>query len=205
MLEIDPHPLLDLARFVMTFPGPLDRHPSPDWLVALLGRDAPSPFECDDRTRGSVRDLLRHGGFKPTGRSKPASEYLLRTAQEGISSINAVVDLGNVASLHSGLPISVVDLDLVAPPLSVGLGHPGESYVFNSSGQTIDLGGLVLLRDARGPCASPVKDSQRTKTSGSTTRVLTLIWGTRALPGRAAGVERWWRTLSERLGATIEA
>ncbi len=30
-----------------------------------------------------MRKLLRHGGYKPTGRGKPASEYLVRAAGEG--------------------------------------------------------------------------------------------------------------------------
>ena len=42
-----------------------------------------------------VRDLLRAGGFKPAGRSKPASEYLVRAAGEGkLAGINLVVDGG---------------------------------------------------------------------------------------------------------------
>ena len=58
-----------------------------------------------------VRNLLRHGGFKPSGRSKPASEYLISAVEKGrLGSINAAVDCCNVASLHSGLPISVVDV-----------------------------------------------------------------------------------------------
>ena len=30
-----------------------------------------------------MRELLRYGGYKPTGRGKPASEYLVRAAGEG--------------------------------------------------------------------------------------------------------------------------
>ena len=37
-----------------------------------------------DARRAAVRQLLRYGGFKPSGRNKPAQEYLLRVAtQEG--------------------------------------------------------------------------------------------------------------------------
>lgn len=203
MLTIAPHPLLDLAAFTAELPNPLGESPSPEWLVALLKADAPAPLQRAEDVRQAVRDLLRHGGFKPTGRSKPASEYLVKAAEEGgLSSINLVVDACNVASLHSGLPISVVDLDLAKAPLSVALPPEGASYVFNASGQIIDVAGLISLHDAEGPCAGPVKDSQRTKTHAGTRRILALVWGTNAAPGRAARTAAWYRELLERCGAT---
>src|SRR5262249_41662323 len=121
MLTVDPHPLLDLQAFVTRFPRPLGELPVPPALQALLSLDAPAPLPRGDAVRGVVRQLLRHGGFKPTGRSKPASEYLVRAVGEGkLASINAAVDACNVASLHSGLPISVVDLDHAREPFRVG-------------------------------------------------------------------------------------
>src|SRR5262249_14432708 len=74
MLTMDPHPLLDLRAFVTIFPRPLGEMASPPELQALLVLDAPAPVHSDDAVREIVRQLLRHGGFKPTGRSKPASE-----------------------------------------------------------------------------------------------------------------------------------
>ncbi|HSP81173.1 MAG TPA: phenylalanine--tRNA ligase beta subunit-related protein, partial [Myxococcaceae bacterium] len=194
MLTVDPHPLLDAVVFEAIFPSPLSALPSPEWLVALLKLDAPAPLSADDAVRGVVRDLLRHGGYKPTGRGKPASEYLVRAAGDGtLGSINAAVDACNVVSLHSGLPISVVDLDRATPPFRLGVAPQGASYVFNASGQSIDLSGLLCLFDAEGPCANAVKDSQRTKTHGETRRTLTVIWGTQALPGRAQQAFGWYR------------
>ncbi len=146
-----------------------------------------------------MRTLLRHGGFKPAGRSKPASEYLIRAVVEGkLSSINVAVDACNIVSLHSGLPISVVDLDRARPPFRIGLASQGANYIFNASGQTIDLTGMLCLFDEEGPCANAVKDAQRTKTSPETRRTLSLIWGSTALPGRAAQAESWYRSLLEK-------
>jgi DNA/RNA-binding domain of Phe-tRNA-synthetase-like protein len=204
MIPTDPHPLLDARSFQTDFAEPISALPSPEWLKALLALDAEAPLRSDDSVRAAVRDLLRHGGYKPTGRGKPASEYLVRAASEGgLSSINAAVDACNVASLHSGLPISVVDLERVKPPLRLGLAPEGARYVFNASGQEIELAGLLCLFDAEGPCANAVKDSQRTKTHEGTRRTLSIIWGTRALPGRAEACAEWYRALLGRLGGTI--
>lgn len=179
--------------------------PSSTELRALLSLEAPVPLHSDDNVRDAVRALLRHGGFKPAGRSKPASEYLLKAAADNaLASINLAVDACNVVSLHSGLPISVVDLDRIRPPLRIGIAPAGASYVFNASGQTIDLSGLLCLFDAEGPCANAVKDSQRTKTTTETRRTLSLIWGTKVLAGRAAQTETWYRQLLEQHGATTE-
>lgn len=205
MLEIAPHPLLDLGAFVTVFPAPLGELPSPPWLLALHRVDAAAPLTADDAVRAAARDLLRHGGYKPTGRGKPASEYLIRAATEGaLGSINAAVDACNAVSLHSGLPISVVDLDRVQPPLRVAVASEGQSYVFNSAGQVIDLKGLLCLYDQAGPTANAVKDAQRTKTDGATRRTLSLVWGTRALPGRTAQTVAWYRELLAQVGAITE-
>jgi DNA/RNA-binding domain of Phe-tRNA-synthetase-like protein len=205
MLSVDPHPLLDLRAFVTSFPRPLGESPAPREVTALLAEGAAAPLASDDAVREAVRALLRQGGFKPTGRSKPASEYLLKAVRERLlSPINLAVDVCNVVSYHSGLPISVVDLDRTREPLRVGIAPPGSSYVFNASGQSIDLGGLLCLFDAGGPCANAVKDAQRTKTGPETRRTLSLVWGTTALPGRVEQTTRWYRELLDKHGATTE-
>ena len=106
-----------------------------------------------------------------------------------------------MVSLHSGLPISVVDLDRARPPLSLQVALPGSRYIFNASGQEIDVGQLLCLCDADGPCANSVKDSQRTKTHAGTTRTLSIVWGTHHLPGRTAQTVAWYRSLLEAAGA----
>jgi DNA/RNA-binding domain of Phe-tRNA-synthetase-like protein len=202
MLTIDPHPLLDLRAFVTTFPRPLGEVPSPPELQALLNLHVAAPLRSDEEVRERIRQLLRQGGFKPTGRSKPASEYLLRAVGAGqLSSINLAVDACNAISLHSGLPISVVDLDRARQPFRVGVAPAGSNYVFNASGQTIDVAGLLCFFDAGGPCGNAVKDAQRTKTDGCTRRTLSLVWGTVALPGRAEQTAAWYRSLLEQHGA----
>jgi DNA/RNA-binding domain of Phe-tRNA-synthetase-like protein len=206
MLTIEPHPLLDLRAFITRFPQPLGELRTPAELLSLFSPQAAVPMASDDAVREAVRQLLRQGGFRPTGRSKPASEYLLRAATEGrLGAINPAVDVANIVSLHSGLPISVVDFGALEPPLSVGVAVAGDCYVFNAAGQVIDLCGLLCLRDAQGLCANAVKDAQRTKTGPVTRETLSLIWGTVSLPGRAGAAEAWYRQLLESQGATTES
>ncbi len=155
--------------------------------------------------KATVRDLFRHHGYKPTGRGKPASEYLVRAATaERLRSINAAVDACNAVSLHSGLPISVIDLDRATAPFRIDVPEDGAEYVFNASDQTIRLTGLLSLFDAEGPCANAVRDSQRTKTHDGTTRTLSVIWAPDSLIERRDATEAWYRQLLESLGATTE-
>jgi DNA/RNA-binding domain of Phe-tRNA-synthetase-like protein len=205
-LVVEPHPLLSLRAFVTELPVPLAECPSPAWLIELLSLDASAPLRSDDTVRAAVRNLLRHGGFKPTGRSKPAPEYLLKAAGEGtLGSINAAVDACNVVSLHSGLPVSVIDLDRAIAPYRVEVAGAGSRYLFNSAGQVIELEGLLCLFDAGGPCANAVKDAERTKTGEATRRTLSVVWGTQALGERGDVATDWYRGLLERLGARTES
>lgn len=198
-------PLLDAPVLAVTFPAPLGTLPTPPFVRDLLRPDASAELRSDDTVRAAVRDLLREGGYKPTGRGKPSSEYLIRAVADGkLGPINTAVDLGNAISLHSGLPISVVDLAKARAPLRIAVAGPGAKYLFNSAGQEIDLEGLLCLHDAEGPCANAVKDAQRTKTDADTTRTLFVLWGTTALAGRSAATATWLRSCCERLAARVE-
>lgn len=150
--------------------------------MLLSRRHGLSPEE--DAWRQSVRDILRHGRYKPTGRGKPASEYLLRAAAEQtFPRINAAVDICNYISLLSLLPVSVWDTDKAASQqYVVRLGAAAESYVFNNAGQTIGVEDLVVGASVEGadevgiPRVNPVKDSMETKTSDATRNVAAIVY-----------------------------
>ena len=206
MITVDSHPLLDLHLSQITWPAPLSSLASPPFLDALCAAEAKTPFPAaDDAHKKHVRDLLRHGGFKPSGRSKPCWEYMRSAAQKGrFPRINAAVDLTNAAALHGALPVSTIDLDRCTGPLRVGIAAAGSRYVFNASGQEIDLSGLLCLFDAEGPCANAVKDSHRTKTHDGSLRTLTVVWGTVAVPGRGSALADWFDDCARRLGGAVE-
>jgi DNA/RNA-binding domain of Phe-tRNA-synthetase-like protein len=204
-LAVEGHPLLQLGAFVTRFAAPLGELAAPEEVRALLRPGAVAPLASDDGVRAAVRDVLRVNGYKPTGRGKPASEYLLRAVGEGaLGAINLAVDACNAVSLHSGLPISVVDLDRARPPLRVAVAAEGTKYIFNAAGQEIDVAGLPCLGDADGACANAVKDAQRTKTAPDTRATLSLVWGAKACGDRTARAVAWYRELLERVGAATE-
>lgn len=205
-VSVAAHPLLEIGAFVTRFQQPLVELVTPAAIRAFADAVASAPLCTSDTVRAEVRQLLRHGGFKPAGRSKPASEYLHAVQCEGkFPAINAAVDTCNVVSLHSGLPISLVDIDRISGTLAIAIAAPGTSYVFNPSGQLIDVAGLVCLFDSDGPTGTPVKDAQRTKTHDGTRAALSIVWGTKSLPGRTQKATAWYRELVAQIpGASVE-
>lgn len=171
-------------------PAPTRELPEPlSELVARAAAEGEDLWPAGVKRR--VRDLLRHGTYKPSGRSKPASEFLLKAARTGrFPPINPPVDVNNYVSLASGLPGSIFDTDRSGDHLILRRGRPGERYVFNPSGQEIDLADLLLLARAGNappgegpedppagePCGNPVKDAMITKIQESTTRVVAVLY-----------------------------
>lgn len=182
-IEYDVHDQLFLSLCALTLPRPLGELEL-DWALAQTNAQTLSAQlkpEHHDQIKTDLRDLLKLTGFKPNGRNKPSSEYLHKANLEGRMSpehsINALVDCANFASLHSGLPISVIDADaIVGSTLTAAACPPGCEFVFNPSGQSLSAGGLLALHDEAGPTATPVKDAQRTKTHEDTQRALLVIW-----------------------------
>ena len=179
------------------FLGPLLR-------AALDAGEEYVPLEVRQR----VRKMLRHGKYKPAGRSKPASEFLLRAAlSESFPLINEPVDVNNAVSLESGFPGSIFDADISGRHLLIRRGLPNEQYVFNPSGQTIDLQDLLLVsrKTETGwePCGNPVKDAMITKISADTVNVVAVLYAPIDEP--ISSVEGWTRryaaTLAEHCGA----
>ncbi len=131
--------------------------------------------------RARVRKMLRHGKYHASGRGKPASEFLLRAAlADSFPLVNEPVDVNNTISLASGLPGSIFDADISGRHLLIRRGMPGETYVFNNSGQTIDLQDLLLIccrsDDRWEPCGNPVKDAMATKIHSGTRNVVAVLY-----------------------------
>jgi DNA/RNA-binding domain of Phe-tRNA-synthetase-like protein len=132
--------------------------------------------------KDSIRDLLRRGGFKPSGRNKPASEYLAQAAKEGrFPFINNLVDINNLFSLRTGIPISLLDRAALGDSIQIRYGAEGEKYIFNSAGQEIDLKGLITVYSAKDgvPLGNAIKDSMKGKITPHTRAVVAVLYADR--------------------------
>jgi len=167
-------------------------------------RNDAETFPEDVRT--AVRDLLRQGGYKPTGRGKPASEFLLGAARKReLPHVNNLVDINNLVSLDTALPISIFDRDRLGDEITVRFGRAGENYCFNPSGQVMDLGGIVLVcrTSTDEPVGNAVKDSMLAKVSPTTRAALAVVYGSRHLP--AGHLQKATERLGQLLGQFAEA
>lgn len=135
----------------------------------------------EDFVKG-VRALLRQGGFKPSGRNRPASEYLIRDLIEEreFKYINNLVDINNLLSLRHFLPMTVLDAAKFQGALELRVGREDEAYVFNQSGQELDLTGLIVAADATEgesrAMGSPIKDSQFAKLAPETQSAVAVVY-----------------------------
>lgn len=154
-------------------------------LAELVQQRATSELEAQAEARRlASREMLRMPRYKPTGRSKPASEYLLRVARGGdFPSISGPVDINNYLSLRYMVPISLWDLARAEScRFELRWGRENESYVFNSAGQELALSDLVCgcaLDDASSasrPIVTPVKDSLATKLDSDSRDLAGLVY-----------------------------
>ena len=173
------HSLLYAKAFLTNWPAPLGENYDLSHVRSFFGKQH-FEFEPPPNIKTLIRDLLREGGFSPSGRNKPACEYLSKAIEKGWFSpshgINAAVDCCNAISLHSQLPISVIDISKATPPFKIRICPKDTSYIFNPSGQILRADGLLALFDQNGPCGTSVKDAQITKTDNNTLQTLSIVW-----------------------------
>jgi len=125
---------------------------------------------------------------KDPARYRGSAEALLRriVAGSGLPQINGVVDVINLVSVESRLPIGLYDLAHVQSEIVFRRGRPGETY--KGIGKfDLNLEGLPVFCDSVGPHGSPTSDSERTMVTAETTQVLAVIVSF----GGADGLERW--------------
>lgn len=185
----------------------------PEYLRAIAeeikSRIDPGYIYPDPLQKG-IRGILKAYGFHPSGRNRPASEFLVKDLQVRgeFNPINVVVDINNHLSLISHLPISIFDSDKAGGKLCIRTGMDSESYIFNREGQELALKHLLVVARSEGnlqAIGSPVKDSQETKVFESTKRVTGIVYTTRNLsPDEEFGpfLERFCELLRTEAGAS---
>jgi DNA/RNA-binding domain of Phe-tRNA-synthetase-like protein len=119
-------------------------------------------------------------GYKALGkdpaRYRGSAEALLRRliGGKGLPRINNVVDVINLVSVESKLPIGLYDLAHVEGAIEFRAGRAGETYK-GIGKYDLNLEGLPLFADAKGPHGSPTSDSERTMVTDRTKHVLAII------------------------------
>ena len=119
-------------------------------------------------------------GYKALGkdpaRYRGSAEALLRRILSGKSlpQINSVVDIINLVSVESRLPIGLYDLAHLQGNITFRAGRTGETYK-GIGKYELNLEGLPVFSDEQGPHGSPTSDSERTMVTQATTLVLAIL------------------------------
>src|SRR5713226_3980040 len=134
---------------------------------------------------------------KDPARYRGSAEALLRrvVAGKGLPQINAVVDVINLVSVESRLPVGLYDLAHVTGEIVFRAGRAGETYK-GIGKYDLNLEDLPLFADTAGPHGSATSDSERTMVTAATKEVLAVIVSF----GGAENVDRW----SQRLRALLQ-
>jgi DNA/RNA-binding domain of Phe-tRNA-synthetase-like protein len=146
----------------------------------------------------SAAILATRAGYKALGkdpaRYRGSAEALLRRviAGKGLPRINNVVDVINLVSVDSRLPVGLYDLAQAQGDIVFRAGRAGETYK-GIGKYDLNLEGLPVFCDAVGPHGSPTSDSERTMVTEATKQVVAIIVSF----GGAEGLERWAGRMSE--------
>lgn len=129
------------------------------------------------RPIAATRELYRRLGKDPS-RYRGSPEALLRRVRAGkeLYRIHNVVDVINLVSLRTLLPIGLYDMARLRPPVTLRRGGAGEAYDGIGKEQ-LNLEALPVLSDAQGPFGSPTSDSRRTSVTGETGEVVAVVFG----------------------------
>lgn len=155
---------------------------APDALTAALRTRAeeilalPDPNAVLTATEiRATREAYKALGKDPA-RYRGSAEALLRRIHsgKGLPRINAVVDVINLVSVESRMPLGLYDLEKVSGEVTFRAGRAGETYK-GIGKYDLNLEGLPVFCDDVGPFGSPTSDSERTMVTMETRRVLVVI------------------------------
>jgi DNA/RNA-binding domain of Phe-tRNA-synthetase-like protein len=178
----------------------VEGHTSPEALIAELQSSEQSILRLREprSVLESSQILSTRAAYKALGkdpaRYRGSAEALLRRiiAGKGLPRINAVVDIINLVSVESRLPIGLYDLAHVSGDIVFRAGRAGETYK-GIGKYDLNLEGLPVFCDAVGPHGSPTSDSERTMVTSETRNVLAVIISF----GGKEGLDRWAQRMSE--------
>src|ERR1700694_2659067 len=157
----------------------------------------PYPRSVLESPQGTATRAAYKALGKDPARYRGSAEALLRrvVAGKGLPQINAVVDVINLVSVESRLPIGLYDLAHVTGEIVFRAGRAGETYK-GIGKYDLNLEGMPVFADTVGPHGSATSDSERAMVTAATKEVLAVIVSFY----RSANLERW----TQRLGALLQ-
>jgi DNA/RNA-binding domain of Phe-tRNA-synthetase-like protein len=128
----------------------------------------------------SAAILATRSGYKALGkdpaRYRGSAEALIRRviAGKGLPRIHTVVDIINIVSVESRLPIGLYDLAHVRGDITFRAGRAGETYK-GIGKYDLNLEHLAVFADELGPHGSTTSDSERTMVTPETKNILAIL------------------------------
>lgn len=121
------------------------------------------------------RNAYKKYGKDPS-RYRLAVESLFRRLSKGnkLYRINNVVDTGNLLSIHTMKSVAVVDFDQLQGDVFVRLGTEADTYTGIGRG-LLNITNIPLYEDDISPFGSVTSDTDRTKITNKTKKILVLI------------------------------
>ena len=123
----------------------------------------------------SSRDAYRNLGKEPA-RYRLSAEALHRRIIKGkdLYQINNVVDLINLSSIKTGYSIGGYDLDKIQDKIIFDTGKSDEKYIAIGRG-ALNIENLPVFKDNIGAFGSPTSDSERTKITEKTRKIMLIV------------------------------
>ena len=192
------------------------------WVTARVSvQDAPAALReemqaCESKILGlpeprtvleSAKIRATRAGYKALGkdpaRYRGSAEALLRRILSGkkFPQINGVVDIINLLSAETRLPIGLYDLTNVKGDITFRRGRVGETYK-GIGKYDLNLEGLPIFCDELGPHGSPTSDSERTMVTAVTEHIGAILISFGGTGGLEQTCQRMSMLLEQFAGAT---
>jgi DNA/RNA-binding domain of Phe-tRNA-synthetase-like protein len=147
-----------------------------DRVIATLAARCAGKQPGDIAGVAETRALFHRLGVDPT-KTRPSSEALLRRVLQGkgLPRVNPAVDVCNLCSLESQIPLGLYDRDRVQGSVYARLGKYNEGYP-GIRKQRVNLHDRLTLADEQGAFGAPTSDSARTAVSPETRALLVVLF-----------------------------
>lgn len=122
------------------------------------------------------RELYKALGKAPS-KYRTSSEALLRRVLQGkgLYKINNIVEINNLISIKSKLPVGSYNIENLKEPITLTIGKENEKYK-GIGKELINIENLPVLIDALGPFGSPTSDSERAMITKNAKHIAIIIF-----------------------------